>query len=605
MALFPSLFFTCDIAHAFDLSAVLRGHGVRVYPVSGQTPDDEERKFYRLFREGAIDGLASCGVLSEGFDAPNAAGAFLCRPTKSGLLYRQQVGRVLRPFPAPKGERYYQQETLAAMLDNAQQDITLQLAVLPTGTGKTFIAAHTRQVIEQWKRRRMKRLLFLVHRDNLATQAADSFRSWCPDLSVGVEKAGLYAGDADVVVGSVQTLGPAKVDDGDGEVTWEYNPRLRSLNPDDFDGVIVDEAHHATKGKYYHNVLRWMRLLKGDENLDPGKLLLLITATPNRADNIGMEVICDKIVYEYELRTAVSDKFLADIHAYRVETSADLSDVHTDHGDLNIAELARATNTPERNELVAREYLKIREQVAPDLTDGRKPYAVVVDFCDLTGRHSLITASTLFGLRDKFDAKGKSIVEQAAAIERLESENPGLDLREENDLEAVQRKLKAVKTSLHRLDLLKPPETPEEIRKVSRFTWLKEAAGAYRLGLMDGAMLSVRETALGGFEVFRHTKGIRTKLYAAKTLGEAVTMADKEIPDQDRRVMAADASWRREPCTEKQVRLLYTLDRNLRGEFHSATILFQFCLSQFHAGQNSYSRGEISRRIDSLRAARA
>ena len=41
--------------------------------------------------------LTSCALLSEGFDAPDAAVAMLLRPTMSRALYRQQVGRVLRP----------------------------------------------------------------------------------------------------------------------------------------------------------------------------------------------------------------------------------------------------------------------------------------------------------------------------------------------------------------------------------------------------------------------------------------------------------------------------------------------------------------------------
>ena len=81
-----------------------------------------------------------------------------------------------------------------------------------------------------------------------------------------------------------------------------------------------------------------------------------------------------------------------------------------------------------------------------------------------------------------------------------------------------------------------------------------------------------------------------------------MAQAEKEIPDQDRRDMAA--SWREEPPTEKQIRLLFTVNRELRGQFQTPEKLWQFCLERFHAGDGAYSRGSISKTIDSFRAAR-
>ena len=49
------------------------------------------------FAGGEAAVLTSCALLSEGFDAPDAAVAMLLRPTLSRALYRQQVGRVMRP----------------------------------------------------------------------------------------------------------------------------------------------------------------------------------------------------------------------------------------------------------------------------------------------------------------------------------------------------------------------------------------------------------------------------------------------------------------------------------------------------------------------------
>ncbi len=323
--MFPSLFFCVDKKHSHDLSACMRDHGVRVYPLTEDTPKDQRTRFVRLFKSGEIDGLAACGILSEGFDAPTAVGGFLCRPTKSGLLYRQMVGRILRPCPAPTGERPYQKAALHGIWNHLKQGVVNQLVVLPTGTGKTFVSAQVPKVIDYWRKTHGKpkrgRLLFLVHREELVIQTADTFREHT-NLTVGIEKADCYAGDADVVVGSVQTLGPAKCDDF-GQ--WQYGPRLAALNPDHFDCIITDEGHHAVKGKFYHSILRRMRALKGEANRDPDILSLFITATPNRADNLGMEVICDVLAYEYGIVAATKDGYLADLHPYRCETTIDIS----------------------------------------------------------------------------------------------------------------------------------------------------------------------------------------------------------------------------------------------------------------------------------------
>ena len=605
---FPSLFFTVDKAHAYDLSEVLRGNGIKVYPLTESTPKDQRRKFVRMFRDGELDGLASVGVLSEGFDAPGAVGGFLCRPTKSGLLYRQQVGRILRPEPAPVGERHYQKAALHAIWANIKQGVMNQLVVMATGTGKTRTAAQVPKVIDHWKRNTGKRgrLLFLVHREELCYQTADTFRE-NTGLTVGVEKADAYAGDADVVVGSVQTLGKAKYEDqGDGEGDWEYGPRLTALRPEQFDAVITDEAHHSVSGKQYHAVLRWMRALKGEPDRDPEVLSLFLTATPNRADNIGMEKVCDEMVYEYGIREATKEGYLCPLRAFRCETTVDLSELKTRMGDFEPEKLAKLVNIPERNELVAREYLRVRDMIAPEFASnvGRKPFACLVDFVDNTGKHPLLCATQLYGLREKFDPRGKDILEQAEEVEKLEAENPGLDLQEAVDIEDARRRAEAFKTHLQKVDLM-VAATHSPLRNISKFMWLPDGPEEFRLGLMDSSMLTVRQTALGAYEVNRHERGVKTKLFAAKSLAEAVKLAEGEIPSADKKVLSVSASWRNEPPTEKQIRRLIVIDRQLSQEFgRSASKLYAHATERHSGGDVRWSRGGIADQITKLDLAR-
>ena len=226
-----------------------------------------------------------------------------------------------------------------------------------------------------------------------------------------------------------------------------------------------------------------------------------------------------------------------------------------------------------------------------------KPFASITDFVDICGRHSLCTTPTLFSLRHKFDAKRKDIIEAVEEIEALEAEHPGLDLRSAPNLDAI-------KTSLHRLDLLAAPTTPPELCKISKFVWLKEQEDSFHLGLMDGALLSVRVNTLGQWDVYRHMKGIRTKLWVAQDLKEAVQKAEEEIPAREAKILSAEAGWRREGPTEKQAARLIMRDCKLRQEFGNSEKLYAFLCDRFERGDISASRGGVSSRISSLEEAR-
>lgn len=67
--------------------------------VSGKTPTDERDAIMRDFHEGRFSELVNCNLVSEGFDVPDANKLHQARPTKSKLLYTQQLGRVMRPLP--------------------------------------------------------------------------------------------------------------------------------------------------------------------------------------------------------------------------------------------------------------------------------------------------------------------------------------------------------------------------------------------------------------------------------------------------------------------------------------------------------------------------
>ena len=64
----------------------------------------------RRFREGLIQVLTSCDIISEGFDCPSIECAIMLRPTASLSLWIQMSGRALRPMEG---------KTHAVILDHA------------------------------------------------------------------------------------------------------------------------------------------------------------------------------------------------------------------------------------------------------------------------------------------------------------------------------------------------------------------------------------------------------------------------------------------------------------------------------------------------------
>lgn len=91
--------FTNSVRMANDMSAEFRMAGYRFAPLDGKMSDADRKAVVRMVKNGELDGITSCEIVSEGFDCPGLEVAILLRPTKSLSLYLQQVGRVIRPAP--------------------------------------------------------------------------------------------------------------------------------------------------------------------------------------------------------------------------------------------------------------------------------------------------------------------------------------------------------------------------------------------------------------------------------------------------------------------------------------------------------------------------
>lgn len=270
--------------------------------------------------------------------------------------------------------RDYQAGSLDAVADQFFNHRKNRLLVKkPTGTGKTVTFAHMLKYgkLGAWLRERPKkgaRMLVIAHRDELLNQARDTISRINPGLMVAIEKAELVASrHVDVVVASIQTLAARNC------------TRLKRLaEAHSFDIVIVDEAHHAA-AKSYRTVLALLgflpmaeaaigsddvsalthddvavmerELASWDKTASLDRLLVGVTATPNRSDSIGLGCVFQTIAYSYALKQAISDGWLVPPVPWVIETAESLDDVRITAGEFNQKDLADAVNNPRRNEL--------------------------------------------------------------------------------------------------------------------------------------------------------------------------------------------------------------------------------------------------------------
>jgi len=94
-----ALIFCPTVGMAYAVEHTFRRAGLSAASVVGETPLDERQAIYSQVRDGRLNALVTCAVLTEGFDEPSIDCIMLARPTKSKVLFFQCIGRGLRLWP--------------------------------------------------------------------------------------------------------------------------------------------------------------------------------------------------------------------------------------------------------------------------------------------------------------------------------------------------------------------------------------------------------------------------------------------------------------------------------------------------------------------------
>lgn len=211
--------------------------------------------------------------------------------------------------------RPYQQAAREAVEGQWRDGFARTLLVLPTGCGKTIVFS---KIIEDCVRSG-DRVLVLAHRGELLDQAADKLYNAC-GIRCNVEKAEQTCLDSSwfrVTVGSVQSL--------------QREKRLNRFQPNYFNAIIIDEAHHATSDSY-------TRILDHFS----GARVLGVTATPDRGDMKNLGSVFQSLAYEYTLPKAIREGYLSPIVAQTIPIALDLSAVGISAGDFKPGDISTA-----------------------------------------------------------------------------------------------------------------------------------------------------------------------------------------------------------------------------------------------------------------------
>jgi DNA repair protein RadD len=91
--------FAVSVAHSQRLTDAFIDADIAAEHVDGKTPRAEREAILGRLATGETQVLCNVGILTEGWDLPDLEAVVLARPTRSEGLFRQMVGRVLRPAP--------------------------------------------------------------------------------------------------------------------------------------------------------------------------------------------------------------------------------------------------------------------------------------------------------------------------------------------------------------------------------------------------------------------------------------------------------------------------------------------------------------------------
>ena len=163
------------------------------------------------------------------------------------------------------------------------------LLISATGTGKTYASAFAIRKLAP------RKMLFLVHREQIAKQALNSYRKVLGnDISMDVLSGSHKPANVDFLFATMQTM--------------SKDTTLQQFKRDEFAIIVIDEVHRAGAASY-QKIMEYFR----------PQCYLGMTASPDRTDGFDIYALFDhNIAYEIRLQQALEGDMLCPFHYFGI-----------------------------------------------------------------------------------------------------------------------------------------------------------------------------------------------------------------------------------------------------------------------------------------------
>ena len=198
-----------------------------------------------------------------------------------------QVPKVLQP-------NSMQSYVMERFTELYQSGANKGLLISATGTGKTYASAFAVSSVKP------KRVLFLVHREQVARQAMESYQRVIGDsVTYGVLSGAAKGFSETYLFATMQMMSKPDC--------------YERFSPTDFDVIVIDEAHRAGS-ESYHRIMEYFR----------PKFWFAMTASPERTDDFDIYKLFDyNIIHEIRLQHALEADLLCPFHYFGIGQLSD------------------------------------------------------------------------------------------------------------------------------------------------------------------------------------------------------------------------------------------------------------------------------------------
>jgi superfamily II DNA or RNA helicase len=252
------------------------------------------------------DGEITKDILNEFFELWD-----LADPLEKSLKEYELIYTETKKFKNIKDITKLEKESSKSLIPNSMQLDFLEnirnlitkgenkaLLISATGTGKTLASAFA---VKEFK---PKKFLFLVHREQIAKQAMESYKQIIKNKDFGLLSGNYKDTSKDYLFSTIQTMSKDDV--------------YTKFHPSEFDFIIIDEVHKAGSLSY-QKIMSYFK----------PKFYLGMSASPERTDSFDIYKLFDhNIAHEIRLKEALKEDLLCPFHYFAI------SDIEID-GKIN------------------------------------------------------------------------------------------------------------------------------------------------------------------------------------------------------------------------------------------------------------------------------